>query len=54
MTLIYGVSFLERSLGNVVIVSEVRRQPNVVEGPHANAQCHRPMEIFHHKLSTRN
>jgi hypothetical protein len=54
MTLICGLSFLERSLSNFVILSEVRRQPNVVEGPHASSQCHRPMEIFHHKLSSCN
>jgi hypothetical protein len=54
MTLIYGLSVLERSLSNVVIVSEVRSQPNVVEGPHASSQCHRPMEIFNHKLFSRN
>src|SRR5579864_8429458 len=50
MTLIYGLSFLERSLTNFVILSAVRRQPNVVEGPHASSQCHRRMEIFHHKI----
>ena len=31
MTLIHGFSFLERSLINFVILSELRRQPNVVE-----------------------
>jgi hypothetical protein len=39
---------------NPVILSEVRRQPNAVEGPHVAWQRQRPMEIFHHNLSSRS
>jgi len=51
MTLIYGLSFLERSLTNFVILSEVRRQPNEVEGPRVSWQPDRPYGHFHHSSS---